>query len=279
LIGGVELRRERNLGEIVSDAFAILLAAWRPLALVVIPVVAFSIATQLAIFAVDDDISNAMFDNAEIQKKVEDYFDRVDQDPDAGFDFDISPVSIIILIASVPIGFLLTVLTSAALVVYLDRTDRGETLTSSDALDIAQGRLGPMIGATIRATAIILLLCITVIGIPFAIYRMVRWCFLSMVVMIESIAGQPVLARSAELVQGQWWNTLGRLLVVYLVISIPTGIFTQAVAAAFPGIGGILLSAAATFITTPFGIIGVSLMFFDRQARKEPQPHDQLSPA
>jgi selenocysteine lyase/cysteine desulfurase len=38
--------------------------------------------------------------------------------------------------------------------------------------------------------------------------------FLSQVIMIEGLSGEAVLARSAELVAGRWWNTLGRLLVV-----------------------------------------------------------------
>ena len=279
MIGGVELRKQRNLGDIVSDAFTILFAAWKPLAMIVIPVVAFTVATQLILYAVGDDISDAIFAQEEFQEKVEDYVDRLDADADAAWDWDISPISVIVLAASVLIGFILTVLTSAALVSYLDRSDRGEQVTSADALDDAQDRLGPLIGATLRAALICFLLAITVIGIPFAIYRAVRWIFISQVVMVEGIRGHAVLARSAELIQGKWWNTVGRLIVTALVIQIPTGILSSALTAAFPGVVGILLTSAIGFVTTPFGIIASSLMFFDLFVRKAPQPNADVSPA
>ena len=43
MIGGVELRKQRNLGDIVSDAFTILFAAFKPLAMIAIPIVVFNI--------------------------------------------------------------------------------------------------------------------------------------------------------------------------------------------------------------------------------------------
>ncbi len=272
MIGGVELRKQRNLGDIVSDAFTILFAAWKPLAMIVVPVVVFTVATQLILFAVGDDISDAVFNQQEFQTKVEDYIDRIDADSDATWDWDISPISVVVLLASIPVGFLLTILTSAALVSFLDRTDRGEAVASAEALDAAQDRLGPLFGATFRAAAICFLLAITIIGIPFAIYRAVRWYFLSQVIMVEGLKGQEVLARSASLVQGKWWNTVGRLIVTALVIQIPTGLLTSALTAAFPGVAGILLSSAVAFVTTPFGIIASTLMFFDLYVRKAPQP-------
>jgi hypothetical protein len=278
MIGGVELRKQRNLGDIVSDAFTILFAAWKPLALVVLPVVAFTVAVQLIIYAVGDDISDAAFRQAEFQEKLDDWTQRLEDDSSAGLDWDISPISVITIVLAIPIYFVVTVLAAGGLVIYLDRADKGDTLTSSDALDESQNKLGPLIGATFRASVILFLLYITIIGIPFMLYRLVRWCYLVMVVVIENVSGSRVLARSAELVQGNWWNTLGRLLVVYLVISIPTGILSQALSAAFPGVGGILLSSVTGFVTTPFAIIGVTLMYFDRYTRKAPAHDDDAVP-
>src|SRR5690606_37044918 len=103
---------------------------------------------------------------------------------------------------------------------------------------------------------------------PWAINRLVRWVFVAQVVMIEGKRGQEVLARSAELVAGRWWNTFGRLLIMGLVIGIPIGILQQALVSAFPGVAGSILSSATGFISVPFGIIAVSLMFFDLRARK-----------
>ena len=269
MIGGVELRKQRNLGDIVSDAFTILFASFKPLAMIVITIVVFYLAFQLALFAIDDDISKAAFDSEAFQERID--------DPD--YEFDVNPLSIIVILAAIPIGFILTVLTSGALVAFLNRTDSGETIDSGAALDDAQDKLGPLIGATFRVLGICILLSITIIGIPFAIYRAIRWYFISQVVMVEGIRGPAVLARSAELVDGKWWNTLGRLIVTGLVIQIPTGLLSSALTAAFPGVGGILLSSLILFVTTPFGIIAATLMYFDMFVRKAPQPNADLSPA
>jgi hypothetical protein len=124
-----------------------------------------------------------------------------------------------------------------------------------------------------------MLLTITLIGIPFAIYRAVRWYFISQVIMVEGLSGEAVLARSAALVEGKWWNTVGRLIVMALVIQIPVGLLSSALSAAFPGVAGILISSATAFVTTPFGIIASTLMFFDLYVRKAPQPNADFSPA
>ena len=112
------------------------------------------------------------------------------------------------------------------------------------------------------------------LAVPFAIYRVVRWYFISQVIMVEGLSGQAVLVRSAELVAGRWWNTLGRIIVTFLVIQIPTGLLSSALTAAFPGVAGILLSSAIAFVTTPFGIIASTLMFFDLFVRKAPVRDD-----
>jgi hypothetical protein len=268
MIGGVELRKQRNLGDIVSDAFTILFAAWKPLAMIAIPIVVFTIAAQLILYVIDDDIALAFFDNTELQERVD----------DPGYEFNISPFSILLGLVAIPVGFILTVLTSGGLVAFLNRTDAGETVASADALDDAQGRLGPLTGASLRVFFICLLLSVTIIGIPFAIYRIVRWYFISQVIMVEGVTGEAVLARSAELVEGKWWNTLGRLIVMGLVIQIPVGLLSSALSAAFPGVGGILLSSATAFVTTPFGIIASTLMFFDLYVRKAPAHDDDAVP-
>lgn len=264
MIGGVELRKQRNLGDIVSDAFTILFAAFKPLAMIAIPIVVFTVAAQLILYAIDDDIALAFFDNAKLQERVD----------DPNYEFDVNPLSILLGLIALPVGFILTVLTSGALVAFLNRTNEGETVASADALDAAQDKLGPLVGASLRVFFICFLLTITIIGIPFAIYRVVRWYFISQVIMVEGLSGEGVLARSAELVAGKWWNTLGRIIVMFLVIQIPTSLLSSALSAAFPGVGGIFLSSATAFVTTPFGIIASTLMFFDLFVRKAPVRHD-----
>jgi hypothetical protein len=256
VLAGTELRKQRSLGEVLTDSFNILFAHWRQLAIISIPVVVANIAFSLVVLAITQDLPAT----EEISNETED----ITTDEAIG---TLALMTIAFLVA-LPLVFVLQQLVTGGAVVYLDETDRDKTIAPSEALDRAQSQLGPLIGATLRAGAIVVLFCLTIVGIPWGIYRAVRWIFLGQVIMLEGLKGQSVLARSAELVQGRWWNTLGRLVVVGLVISIPVGLLQQALLGAAPGVVGTILSSATGFITVPFGIIGLSLMFFDLRARK-----------
>jgi hypothetical protein len=256
LLAGTELRKERRLSEVITDSINIVFAHWRQLAIIAVPVVVANVAFSLVILAITQDLPTA----EEISNDTADFT--------ANDAFRLLVLSGVAVLIAVPVLFVLQELVTGGAVVYLDEADKGNAIAPADALDSAQGRLGALIGASLRAAVIILLFCVTIVGIPWGIYRAVRWIFLSQVIMIEDKSGEEVLARSAELVQGRWWNTLGRLIVVGLVISIPVGLLQQALVAAAPGVIGTILSSATGFITVPFGIIGLSLMFFDLKARK-----------
>jgi hypothetical protein len=252
VLAGTELRKERRLSEVLTDSFNILFAHWRQLAIIAVPVVVANIALSLVILAVTQDFPTA----EEISNDTANF--------SAG---QLLLLPLVVLIA-LPILFVLQELVTGGAVVYLDETDKGNSLAPADALDRAQSSLGALIGATLRATAIVFLLFCTIVGIPWAIKRTVKWIFLAQVIMIEGLHGEAVLARSAEIVSGRWWNTLGRLIVIAIVIQIPISLFQQALVAAAPGVVGTILSGATGFIYIPFGIIGMSLMFFDLLARK-----------
>jgi hypothetical protein len=256
LLAGVELRKERRLSEVLTDSFNILFAHWRQLAIIAVPVVIANIAFSLVVLAITHDLPTS----EEIANDTADFSTS-----------DAVRLALLLgatMLIAVPLIFVLQELVTGAAVVFLDELDRGTALLPADALDRAQARLGALVGATLRATAIIFLFCITIVGIPWGIYRAIRWIFLSQVIMVEDMQGPGVLARSAALVEGRWWNTAGRVVVVFLVIGIPIGFLQQALVAAAPGVVGTILSSATGFITVPFGIIALSLMFFDLRARK-----------
>jgi hypothetical protein len=263
VLAGTTLRKQRTLGEVLTDSFTILFAHWRQLAVISVPVVVANLALALVLLAITDDAPTAEGISTE------------------GSDLTAEELSDLLLVLftlliAVPVIFVLQQLVAGGSVVYLDETDKGNLLSPADALDRAQANLGRLVGASLRAAVIVFLFCATVIGIPWGIYRLVRWVFLAQVIMIEDLRGQEVLARSASLVQGRWWNTFARLIVVVLVISLPVGLLQEAFYAAAPGVIGTILASATGFITVPFGIIGLSLMFFDLRARRGRDDSDTL---
>jgi hypothetical protein len=256
LLAGTELRKQRRLSEVLTDSFNILFQHWRSLAIISIPVVVANVAFSLVILAITQDLPAA----EEISNETSDFSTE-----DA---IEFLLLGGIVTLIALPILFVMQQLVTGASIEYLDETDKGNSIEPGEALDRAQNNLGALVGASMRAALIGIGLCLTVVGIPFAIYRFVRWIFLGQVIMIEGKQGQEVLARSAELVQGRWWNTAGRLIILGLVIQIPVQFLQTALLEAAPGIIGTMLAGATGFIYVPFGIIGLSLMFFDLRSRK-----------
>jgi hypothetical protein len=111
----------------------------------------------------------------------------------------------------------------------------------------------------------ILLLTITVVGIPFAIHRFVRWSLFAEACMLEDLSAPDSLRRSSELVKGSWWRTFGftALVDALAILSGP-----------LLGVGLLLLTdhslnfinVAASLVytfTVPFAAIQLTLFYFD----------------
>ena len=256
MLAGTELRKQRRLSEVLTDSFNILFAHWRQLAIISVPVVVANVAFSLVILAITQDLPTT----EEISNET------VELTTDEAVRFLL--LGGVATLIALPVLFVLQQLVTGGSIEYLDETDKGRGLTPAEALDRAQDNLGPLVGAALRAALIVVALSLTIVGIPFAIYRFVRWIFIGQVVMVEGKRGQEVLARSAELVQGRWWNTAGRMIVLGLVIQRPLQFLQTALLEAAPGVAGTVLAGATGFIYIPFGIIGLSLMFFDLRSRK-----------
>jgi hypothetical protein len=104
------------------------------------------------------------------------------------------------------------------------------------------------------------------------IYLSVRWYFAAQAVVVDGRRGVAALRRSAEVVDGQWWSTLGRLFVlgvIGLVAALVVGgileaIGTGADSPALYVVGSVLGQAAGA----SFAALAGTLLFFDRRARK-----------
>ena len=136
-------------------------------------------------------------------------------------------------------------------------------------------RRGPLAGGFVRAFAIVYVLLITVIGIPWAIRQLVRYQFLAQAVILDGSDGRAALRRSTELVRGRWWHT-----------ALLTGIFNGLVLIATIGLGLVLLlvlaglpmwafSAATLFgaaVLVPGTSVAQVLLYGDAVAEHEKVP-------
>jgi hypothetical protein len=228
------LRRERDVGAIIGDSFILLFGHWGGLARIVAPAVLVNVAIGLLAYAVEDD----------------------------------EALSSVLLFAALPVQLVAFQLVSAAAVAGLNSRDQGREIDSGAALDSAQERFGDVVGASLRATGIVVLLSVTLIGIPWAIKRLVKWAFIIQSIIVDGQRGEPSLAYSESVVEGRWWITLGRLVASGLVVGLPVVIVSQVILLAMPGVVGIIAAHVLDFLTLPYGIISTTLIFFDLKTRK-----------
>jgi hypothetical protein len=128
-------------------------------------------------------------------------------------------------------------------------------------------RAGTLILAAARVLGIILLLSITIIGIPFAIYLGIRWSFFPQAVVIEGRDSGDALSLSADIVKGSWWRTFGIVIIVSLLAAIPSFGVGALFAWAAP-IASALIGAVIATIVRPFTAGAFTLLFFDLSSRE-----------
>jgi hypothetical protein len=126
---------------------------------------------------------------------------------------------------------------------------------------------GRLILTALRIVVIVMALGITIVGIPFAIYVMIRWAFFAQAIVIEGESSSGATSLSARLVQGRWWRTLGILFIIGLLASVPAAAVSFVFSAAAP-IAGSLASAVVAVIVFPFSAGAATLLFFDLQSRE-----------
>jgi hypothetical protein len=128
-------------------------------------------------------------------------------------------------------------------------------------------RIGPLLLTAFRVAGIFVVLCATVVGIPFAIYLAIRWAFFTQAVILEGRSGRAATDLSAGMVQGHWWRTLGILIMVALLANVPVEVARIAFSPANVIAAG-LASAVIAVIAFPFSAGASTLLFFDLQSRE-----------
>ncbi len=117
------------------------------------------------------------------------------------------------------------VFVNAAVAAYLDRADGEDPLSAFDAAKLAWDRRRSLAMGLLRASAVVGLLLLTVVGTPWAIRQLIRYQFMPHAVVLEDLDGRAGLARSSALTGGRWWHTaLFLSLLNGLVLGIGLGI-------------------------------------------------------
>jgi hypothetical protein len=134
-------------------------------------------------------------------------------------------------------------------------------------------RFWRVVGGQLLAMLGVFLMAITVIGIPFAVWKLVGWQFVQQEILFEDKRLRDAFRGSSALVRGRWWHTV-RVAGFFWALSAAAGpvlgfalIFTS-----FPLIWINAIGALVFALLVPYVALGRTLLYFDLQARAAEQP-------
>jgi hypothetical protein len=165
----------------------------------------------------------------------------------------------------------LLVVGPAVLVLFRD-IERGEKPTVSSTLRGTRDRLMRVLRAVALPLAKVFLAAITVVGLPWAIERSVRWGFTAEAVVLDDESSEDARDRSAATVKGHWWRTAGTLFVLGVIGAAPgpvIGIILMVTMEA--GVDFVnALSSIIYAAVLPFSMLGMAILYRRRQGRVLP---------
>jgi hypothetical protein len=124
----------------------------------------------------------------------------------------------------------------------------------------------------------VLVLTITIVGIPFAINRFIRWSLFAEACMLEDLSATESLRRSSLLVRGRWWRTFGFTALVDVLAILSGPLFGVGLLLLTDhSLNSINLAAALVYtLTVPYAAIQLTLYYFDLEARGLAEPRRDL---
>ena len=199
------------------------------------------------------------------------------------------------------IMFLLAIVTSlaqlvaaGALVRVVSNTILGEPISIADAYREALDRFWRLSGVGICVSIPLMLLVVTCLGIPVAVFVGLGWSLVFQAIMLEGQGIFDSMRRSWGLVDGHRWRLLVCFLLIIVIewflLAAPSGslaVMTAGVTAFSDDslavqmamqIVQTVVQAACQVLFTPIGYIGATLIYYDLRVRKEAYDLQQRLP-
>ncbi len=170
-------------------------------------------------------------------------------------------------------------LVQAATACALVEVDSEREVGPVDAYRLAFRRFRPLLRGLLIAVGVWVVLSVTAVLIPIALWLAVRWALLAQVVELEERPAVAALRRSGALVRGRWFR-VASLVGVGLVLALALGplvgalliLLTDAPLALLNVVSGVVYALAM-----PFVAIATTYVYFDARVRSELEP--RLAPA
>lgn len=164
-------------------------------------------------------------------------------------------------------------LVAAIVIVFLRELVNGGTARLGAAFGGVRARFWRVVLAQLLATLGILAMAITVVGIPFALWKLVGWAFVQQEVLFTDKSIRQSFRGSSELVRGRWWHAVRAILFFNLLLLVAGPVLTFAlIFTALPLIWINLAGALIFSLLIPYVVAGETLLYFDLEARAEAEP-------
>jgi hypothetical protein len=176
-----------------------------------------------------------------------------------------------------PVAFAVVGATAVAAVRALDRGDQPHF---TEAWQLTWHRLGRLVATDLLVTVLLSLIAITIIGIPYAIYKFFAWQLVQQEIVFEDKSIRGALRDSTKLVRRQWLRA-ARVTGFLAILTFATG----------PVLGFVLIflnlsltwvNAVSTIVymlLVPFESIGRTLLYFDLKERQAERAEASVAPA
>jgi hypothetical protein len=230
------LRQERAVGQLLRAARQLYGRQWRPMVLVgltSIPILAAVYGLEQAAVAITGDTG----------------------------------VGTWIRDAANPLGYAVV---AAIVIAYLRDLELGRQASYAIAFRDMLQRFRRVVLGQILNSILVLLIALTIIGIPFAIWKYVQWQFVQQEIMFKDKGMRAAFHGSTRLVRGNWWRTV-RVAGLLWLISVATGpilgfalIFTP-----LPLFWANFVGTVVFALLVPYVAIGRTLLFWDLSTRHE----------
>ena len=134
-------------------------------------------------------------------------------------------------------------------------------------------RFWRIVSALLLATLGILAMAITIIGLPFAIWKLVGWSFVGQEVLFTDRSLREAFRGSSALVRGRWWHALRVVVFLVAILFVAGPVLTLGlIFTPLPFLAINLLGALIFSLLLPYAVIAQTLLYFDLQARAEEEP-------
>lgn len=162
---------------------------------------------------------------------------------------------------------------AAVVIVFVRELLRGEAAGFLDSWRGMLSRFWRVLSGQLLASLGVALLFLTVIGIPYAIYKYVGWQFVQQEILFDDKRVREAFRGSSARVRGRWWHTV-RVAGFLFLVSVVTGpvlgfvlIFLN-----FSLLWINLLGSLVFALLVPYVTLGHTLLYFDLGARQAEEP-------